>query len=148
MNTNTNTNEENVIFETGMHKIGLYQVIGGFVGFYILVGFWLPGPLQLFNVLIVIMAMIGTAVTYLKIRFSKLIVTDRNIKAEIGFFTKQVMNIPIEKVESVRLSRGPLGQMLNYGDIIIVGTGGSEEKIRQIENAEEVEAAVRKAIRK
>lgn len=37
-----------------------------------------------------------------------------------------------DKVESIRVNQGILGMILNYGDIVVVGAGGSSSPIRFI----------------
>jgi uncharacterized membrane protein YdbT with pleckstrin-like domain len=42
------------------------------------------------------------------------------------------LDIVLAKVEAVRLSQSILGRILNYGDLEVTGTGGTEEVLRFI----------------
>ncbi len=38
----------------------------------------------------------------------------------------------LNKVESLRVNQGLMGRILNYGDVMVVGTGASLEPLREI----------------
>jgi len=38
----------------------------------------------------------------------------------------------LNKVESLRVNRGLMGRILNYGDVMVVGAGASLEPLREI----------------
>jgi uncharacterized membrane protein YdbT with pleckstrin-like domain len=60
-------------------------------------------------------------------------VTDRRIVYKRGFIWRHTVEMNMDKVESVDVDQSILGRLLNYGDIIIRGTGTGLEPLRNIE---------------
>jgi membrane protein YdbS with pleckstrin-like domain len=57
------------------------------------------------------------------------VVTDRRVTWSIGIVTKDVVDMLLERIESVDVTRGPWGRMLGYGTVQITGTGSSHEPL-------------------
>jgi hypothetical protein len=55
------------------------------------------------------------------------------------------LELNINKVESASFVQGPLGRMLDYGDIVFTGTGGSKELFKTVGKPLAFTDAVRKA---
>ena len=49
-----------------------------------------------------------------------------------GFVRRRSLDIVLAKVEAIRLSQSILGRIMNYGDLEVTGTGGTEEVLRFI----------------
>jgi uncharacterized membrane protein YdbT with pleckstrin-like domain len=60
-------------------------------------------------------------------------VTDRRIVYKRGFIWRHTVEMNMDKVESVDVDQSILGRLLDYGDIIIRGTGTGLEPLRNIE---------------
>ena len=60
-------------------------------------------------------------------------VTDRRIVYKRGFIWRHTVEMNTDKVESVDVDQSILGRLLDYGDIIIRGTGTGLEPLRNIE---------------
>lgn len=54
-------------------------------------------------------------------------ITDKRIMIKLGFIRRYTFENFLQKVESIQIYQSILGRMLNYGSIIIHGTGGSRE---------------------
>lgn len=54
-------------------------------------------------------------------------VTTKRVLGKSGLLKIQSLDILLLKVEAVRLNQGPLGRILGYGDVIVTGTGGTQE---------------------
>lgn len=76
---------------------------------------------------------IWLAAVALNVRTTELAVTDRRVLAKLGWFRRTTLEIFLSKVESVQLSQGIFGRLLDYGTVIICGTGGSREQLKNIE---------------
>jgi uncharacterized membrane protein YdbT with pleckstrin-like domain len=63
---------------------------------------------------------------------TELAITDRKVVAKSGVIARQSIEVLLPKVESVQVHQGILGRLLNYGTIIICGTGNSKAPIRGI----------------
>ena len=56
-----------------------------------------------------------------------LVLTDRRIITKRGLIARDTVEMNLGKVESLHVSQGLLGRMLNYGDLTVVGTGASRQ---------------------
>ncbi|WP_373069389.1 PH domain-containing protein [Gemmatimonas sp.] len=63
---------------------------------------------------------------------SEVVITNRRIIAKVGLISRRTVELNLLKIESIRVDQGIVGRMLNYGDIHIVGTGGSQQPITRI----------------
>jgi uncharacterized membrane protein YdbT with pleckstrin-like domain len=63
---------------------------------------------------------------------TELVITNRRIIAKFGLLKRQTIEMNLSKIESIRVEQGLLGRMLDFGDIVVVGTGGSREPIPRI----------------
>ena len=63
---------------------------------------------------------------------TELVITNRRIIAKVGLISRHTIEINLSKVESISVSQSILGRLLNYGDLEIVGTGGTREPILYI----------------
>lgn len=59
-------------------------------------------------------------------------VTSKRVLGKTGFIRRTSLDIVLNKVEAIRLSQTILGRILNYGDIEVTGTGGTDEILRFI----------------
>ena len=63
---------------------------------------------------------------------TELAVTDRRVIYKSGVLARHTLEMNRSKVESVDVDQSVLGRILNFGTIVVRGTGGSLEPIRQI----------------
>jgi uncharacterized membrane protein YdbT with pleckstrin-like domain len=59
-------------------------------------------------------------------------ITDRRIVHKRGFIRRQTVEINMEKVESVDVNQSVLGRILDYGDIVVKGTGTELEPFPRV----------------
>jgi uncharacterized membrane protein YdbT with pleckstrin-like domain len=60
-------------------------------------------------------------------------VTDRRIIYKTGFIRRKTTEMHMDKVESVDVEQSVLGRLLDYGDIVVRGTGTGLAPIRNID---------------
>ncbi len=65
-------------------------------------------------------------------------VTTKRVLGKTGLIRIQSLDILLLKVEAVRLKQGVLGRILNYGDLIVTGTGGTQEVLHDLPDPMEV----------
>ena len=70
------------------------------------------------------------------------VVTNRRVIMREGFFERRVADARLNAVANVNVDQGPLGQMLNFGDIAINSFGGTSDYFRQIDHPVELQKAV------
>jgi uncharacterized membrane protein YdbT with pleckstrin-like domain len=89
---------------------------------------WLgAGVLGLLGLVSAIVALIQQATT-------ELVLTDRRLIYKTGLLRRHTMEMNRSKVETVGVDQSVLGRLLNYGTVIVRGTGGSLEPIRKIDD--------------
>jgi uncharacterized membrane protein YdbT with pleckstrin-like domain len=63
---------------------------------------------------------------------SEFVVTDRRVILKRGVFARHTIEMNRSKVESVDVDQSLLGRIMDYGTVIVRGTGGALEPIRDI----------------
>jgi len=58
---------------------------------------------------------------------TEIAITNRRIIAKFGFISRRTIEININQVEALRVDQGFWGRILNFGTIVISGTGSSLE---------------------
>lgn len=71
---------------------------------------------------------------YARYATSEFGVTDKRIMIKLGVVRRYTFENFLQKVESIQVYQSVLGRMLNYGSIIIHGTGGSREVYALLDN--------------
>ena len=89
-------------------------------------------PIAGLVVLLVGMAMlVGASIRHWTSEFA---VTDRRVIIKVGLISRQTIEINMSKVESVEVRQGILARLLNYGTIVVIGTGGTKEPFDMIDD--------------
>jgi uncharacterized membrane protein YdbT with pleckstrin-like domain len=57
---------------------------------------------------------------------TEIAVTNRRVIFKTGFIARNTNEMQMDKVESVRVDQSILGRILDYGDVIVLGTGKGE----------------------
>jgi uncharacterized membrane protein YdbT with pleckstrin-like domain len=89
--------------------------------------FVLGGLMLLFGLLIPFLFLIGMIwiITSVVRRLTtELAVTNKRVVAKTGLISRNTIEMNLTKVESVRVNQSILGRMLDYGSIVVNGTGG------------------------
>ena len=114
---------EQVVHETGVHPIVFLPpaafVIGG-IGFGVL---GMPYPGVIFLAIGVVMF----AAAWIRQWSSEFAVTNKRVIIKVGFISRRTIEINMSKVESVEVNQDIFARLLNYGTIVVIGTGGTKE---------------------
>ena len=74
------------------------------------------------------MLLIGAVIDFIRalitIRTAEIAVTTRRVINKRGLIRRDTVEINASKIESIDLSQSILGRALNYGTVIVRGTGG------------------------
>ena len=129
---------ETVAYRAHLHPIiflqpALFALIGlGFVVFG-LVGtgvsfFWMLGA-----VFLLYAAGVGAdrAIHYASSEFA---VTSKRVVIKVGFINRKTLEMVLTKVETIRVDQSILGRVFDYGTIVVIGTGGTNEPFKSIAN--------------
>jgi uncharacterized membrane protein YdbT with pleckstrin-like domain len=60
------------------------------------------------------------------------VVTNKRVIIKTGVVTQASLEISLNKIESIGVDQSLMGRMLNYGDIVVRGTGGTPEPLTEI----------------
>lgn len=71
---------------------------------------------------------------WLVARTTELAITNKRIISKNGIIRRSIMELRLDKIESIKVDQGIVGRMLNFGSITIAGTGGDKTPIERIAN--------------
>jgi len=57
----------------------------------------------------------------------KFAITNKRVILKYGLIKRRTLEMNIAKIESVIVNQSILGRLLNYGTIVVIGTGGTKE---------------------
>jgi len=63
---------------------------------------------------------------------SEFAITNKRVIIKTGLISRNTVEMNLQKIESVIVNQGITGRILGYGDLIIVGTGGTREMFKRI----------------
>jgi uncharacterized membrane protein YdbT with pleckstrin-like domain len=71
---------------------------------------------------------------WIELRTSEFAVTSMRLIFKVGLVARYTTELLLAKVESISVTQGLLGRMLNYGDLIVTGTGGAREVFARVQD--------------
>ena len=71
-------------------------------------------------------------VRWIELRTSEFAVTSMRLIFKVGLVARYTTELSLPKVESISVTQGLLGRMLNYGDLVVTGTGGAREVFSRV----------------
>ncbi|MDR1461488.1 MAG: PH domain-containing protein [Campylobacteraceae bacterium] len=74
------------------------------------------------------------AICYIQYTSTELAFTNKRVIAKYGFVQRNVVELNINKVESIQVQQDISGRMFGYGSIIIAGAGNHQVPIKGISN--------------
>jgi uncharacterized membrane protein YdbT with pleckstrin-like domain len=83
-------------------------------------------------VIIFVVAIAHIALTWLRCRGTEIVVTNQRVLYKSGIVTRHTTEMNISKIETVDVVQGIGGRLLNYGTLLIHGTGETLEPLRQV----------------
>jgi uncharacterized membrane protein YdbT with pleckstrin-like domain len=79
-------------------------------------------------------------------RSTELVITSKRLIAKFGVASTQSIEIRFDRIETVRVKQSLMGRILNYGDIVVTGTGSTFDPIPNISKPMQFRAALNDAI--
>lgn len=71
-------------------------------------------------------------VHYVEVMTSEFAVTSSRLILKVGLISRYTTELLLTKVESIGVQQGLTGRFLNFGDLIVTGTGGAREVFRRV----------------
>ena len=96
------------------------------------VGAQLPA-VEYIGFFIILVGLVLAVVMWLQRVTTEIAVTDRRVILKTGLVSRRTVEINLTRVESVDVRQSIAGRLLNFGDVVIRGTGAGVEPIRMIE---------------
>jgi uncharacterized membrane protein YdbT with pleckstrin-like domain len=115
----------------GSYLFGTLLIVGGLVAIFFTY-FGTDFATKMFGAVPLVLGLVIIFVAIIRRRTTELVLTDRRIIAKRGFVSRETVEMNLSKVESIHVSQGLAGRMLNYGDVAVVGTGASLEPLRGV----------------
>ncbi len=84
------------------------------------------------GVLFVLIALVVGTYALVAYNSSEFGVTNRRVLAKVGLLSRRSFEILLAKVEGIGVNQSMLGRMLDYGTIVVSGTGGTKEHFNRI----------------
>jgi uncharacterized membrane protein YdbT with pleckstrin-like domain len=73
---------------------------------------------------------------------TEIVITDKRVILKSGFISRRTLEMNMTKVESVDVTQGIMGRLLNFGTVVIRGVGAGIEPLRDVERPIELRNAV------
>jgi len=77
---------------------------------------------------------------------TEMVVTTRHVLIKTGMVRRNTNEMILSKIESVRVEQSLMGRLLNYGTIVLHGTGGTPDPFPNIDNPLEFRRQVQQQI--
>src|SRR5690554_2518932 len=117
---------EEVIYKTTLHWFIFIKPLILF-----LISFLFSGGTRTVIIIIAILYGISQAINYSTSEFA---ITNKRVIVKVGFVSRKSLETLLSKVEGINVNQGILGRIMNYGTIVVSGTGGSKDPFKNIEN--------------
>jgi len=80
--------------------------------------------------ILIFLKVISLLVYYTKSEFA---VTNRRVfLTKPGFIRRKLLKIPLNEIRDIDIEQGPLGRMLGYGNIVVIGVDGRKQSFKKI----------------
>jgi uncharacterized membrane protein YdbT with pleckstrin-like domain len=134
---------EQVVFRTRVHwKILVGPLLFAVVTFLPVVWLLTQGT---WNNLVLIAPGLGLLVflaALVRRQSSDFAVTNKRVMMKVGVFSTRSVELLLGKVEAITVHQSLGGRIFGYGDIIVTGSGGTEEAFSSIQSPLELRRAV------
>ena len=104
------------------------------------------GGMRIVYALFILIGGVTVAWPFIARRSTELAVTDDRLIAKFGMLSTHSIEIRLDKIEAVRVSQTFIGKVLNFGDILVTGTGTTFDPIANISNPMEFRSALNRAM--
>jgi len=80
----------------------------------------------------IVIGLVFLIMAWIRVHTTELAITNKRVIAKFGFISRNTMEISIQKVESIQVQQSLTGRMLDYGTLVVSGTGTSHAPIPSI----------------
>ena len=134
---------ENILHRGYMHKMPIILFSLAIAPFtLILFGVFMALRSQKFAFLVLIVGIGAIVMLRLALIKTEMAVTNKRVIIKKGIFATRSLELITSKIESVVVDKGLVGNMFDYGDVIIIGSGGTKEVLKWVKAPVEFRNAV------
>ncbi len=122
--------ENNIVYQARLHRI-LFFWPAFLLVIIVCIGVWFDafrGP----SCIMAVIVFIWGGMVWLTYHFSLLTIKKKQVILCTGILVRQTIDIPINKIESIDIRQSVLGSLLQYGSLVITGTGGTRQYVNYI----------------
>ena len=83
---------------------------------------------------LILFSIFVAASIWIRFMSTEMAITNRRVVAKVGFIWRRTIEMERQKVESVSVDQSILGRILDYGTIIVRGTGSTLEPMANIDS--------------
>jgi uncharacterized membrane protein YdbT with pleckstrin-like domain len=130
--------DEQVVFRTRLHLIIFFVPIVLLAISVCLFIYTVPMAAET----VLAVAVLWFLVKYVDYASSEFAVTNKRVIIKVGVLRRRTVEMLNTKVEAVSVNQGLLGRILGYGNIVVTGTGGTNEPFNGISSPLEFRRAV------
>ena len=128
--------DERVLYKTRLHWVlylrAMLLTLVGIVLAIVLTQVADPPWAWYVGVGVTVVGILWWLVRWIELRTSEFAVTSMRLIFKVGLVARYTTELLLAKVESISVTQGLLGRMLNYGDLIVTGTGGAREVFARV----------------
>jgi uncharacterized membrane protein YdbT with pleckstrin-like domain len=85
-------------------------------------------------IVLVVLAIAIALPRYIRLVSSEFAVTNKRVIVKLGLVHRHTLELVLSKVETIGVDQSIMGRVLNYGTIVVTGTGGTKEPFKDIAN--------------
>ncbi len=89
---------------------------------------------ELASILLALIGVLGLLRAYIVYNTSEYGITNKRVIMKRGFIQRYSTEVFLSKIEGVNINQSITGRLLNYGSVIIVGTGGTTDYYSNVPN--------------
>jgi len=127
---------ETVLYRTRLHWVlFLKPAVVVAAGVVLAIALWrVPEPawLWLVGVAVAAIGLLWVLVHYVELMTSEFAVTTSRLIFKVGLVARYTTELLLTKVESIGVHQPLAGRVLGYGDLTVIGTGGTRELFRRV----------------
>lgn len=98
------------------------------------ISLWSMFPLIFLGVILtpIVIGLVLLLIAYIRYKTTELAITNQRVVVKTGLISRKIIEINIDKVESVEVAQTVLGRLFDYGSLSISGTGFNQAPIPNI----------------
>jgi uncharacterized membrane protein YdbT with pleckstrin-like domain len=94
-----------------------------------------------------LIAGIGAGIALLQYKTTEFALTDKRIIGKVGILRRNALELILGKVESISVNQDIIGRILDYGTLVISGTGGTHQRFPYIATPMEMKQKINSILR-